>query len=142
MLCLSNQRKYGEFTDLLKRKIITAILSSLLFAFILSIPDIFEGDGFYNLFYLNFMIVIIYGVSTSIFSDWSSRRLSKKTYSREILSFLFHCFFGLILLVLGLISAILFFIVDRLLMKIKIGWMAVIIALSIVVLAFIILINR
>lgn len=88
------------------------------------------------------MFVITYGIITSSFSDWISRKLSKRAYTREITSFLFHCLFGSILAVLSLVSAILFFIVDRLLKKVEIGWISVIIALSIVVLVFIIMINR
>ncbi|MGM9932713.1 MULTISPECIES: hypothetical protein [Bacillaceae] len=42
----------------------------------------------------------------------------------------------------GLVSAILFFIVDRLLKKVKIGWLTVIIASLMVVLVFVILINK
>lgn len=142
MLCLSNQHKIREMSVSLKRKIVTAVLSSLVFTLILSTPDWFEGDGFFNLYYLNFMIVITYGVITSSFSDWISKKISKSAYSREFTSFIFHCLFGSILAVLGLISAILFFIVDRLLRKVKIGWPSVIISLSIVVLVFIFLMNR
>ena len=139
---MSNQNKRGNITIILKRKLLTAIFSSLLFALIFSTFGGFEGGAFLNLYYLNLMLVITYGVITSIFSDWLSVKLVNSRYTREIVSFLFHCFFGCILLVLSLISAILFFIVDRLLSKVKIGWLSVIIALLIVVFAFIILINR
>ena len=88
-----------------------------------------------------FMIVITYRVIASFFSDWLSRKIVKGTYTREIISFLLHFGCGAILQVFGLSSAILFFIIDRLLEKVKIGWLSVIIALSIVVLVFIILIN-
>ena len=142
MLWLSKQDKIGEISIILKRKIVTAVVSSLVFSLIFSIPAGFEGDLFYNLYYMNFMIVITFGVMTSIFSDWFSRNLSKKGVIREITSFLFHVVFGSMLQVFGLISAISFFIVDRLLIRVKIGWMSVVIALLIVVLAFIFLINR
>ena len=127
---------------MLKRKILTAMVASLIFALIFMM-DSFSMNGFLNLFYLNLMIVITYGVSTSVFSDWLSNKITDRTYAREIISFLFHCFFGLILFVLGFISAILFFIVDRLFIKakVKIGWMPVIIAFAIVVLTFFLLIN-
>ena len=138
---MSDQNKRGEIAFILKRKILTAFLSSLLFALIFSTFGGFDGNAFYNLYYLNLMMVITYGIITSVFSDWLSRKLAKRTYMREITSFLFHCFFGSILLVLSLVSAITFFIVDRLLRKVKIGWLSVIIALLVVVLVFIILIN-
>ena len=127
---------------MLKRKILTAMVASLIFALIFMM-DSFSMNGFLNLFYLNLMIVITYGVSTSVFSDWLSNKITDRTYAREIISFLFHCFFGLILFVLGFISAIIFFIVDRLFIKAKveIGWTPVIIAFTIIVLAFFLLIN-
>jgi len=118
----------------------------LLFALIFSLPGGFEEDRYLNLYlnlyYLNLMVVITYGVIASFFSDWLSRKISQRTYTREITSFLIHCCCGAVLLVSGLGSAILFFIIDRLLGKVKIGWLAVIIALLIVVLVFIIMINR
>lgn len=105
-----------------------------------------EGDRFINLYlnlyYLNFMIVLTYGVIASILSDWLSKKISKRTFTREIISFLIHCCFGAILLVTGLSSAILFFSIDRLLCRVKIGWLSVIIGLLIVVLVFIVMINR
>ena len=138
---ITNKIREWEIAIILKRKILTAILSSLLFALIFSVFGGFEVNGFFNLYYLNFMIVITYGVIASFFSDWLSRKIVKGTYTREIISFLLHCGCGAILQVFGLSSAILFFIIDRLLEKVKIGWLSVIIALSIVVLVFIILIN-
>ncbi len=114
---MNDQNKRGGIAVTLKIKILTAILSSLLFALIFSTFGGFEGDAFFNLYYLNLMMVITYGVITSIFSDWLSRKLAKSAYTREMTSFLFHCFFGSILLVLSLVSAISFYIVDRLLKK-------------------------
>ena len=138
---ITNKIREWEIAIILKRKILTAILSSLLFALIFSAFGGFEVNGFFNLYYLNFIIVITYGVIASFFSDRLSRKIVKRTYTREIISFLLHCGCGAILQVFGLSSAILFFIIDRLLEKVKIGWLSVIIALSIVVLVFIILIN-
>ena len=88
------------------------------------------------------MFAITYGVIVSIFSDWFSRKLSKRAYIREIISFIIHCCGGVLFLFPGLVSAILFFIVDRLLKKVKIGWLTVIIASLMVVLVFVILINK
>ena len=113
----------------------------MLFALIFSAFGGFKVNGFFNLYYLNFIIVITYGVIASFFSDRLSRKIVKGTHTREIISFSLHCGCGAILKVFGLSSAILFFIIDHLLEKVKIGWLSVIIALSIVVLVFIILIN-
>ena len=138
---MSNQNKLGEIFIILNRKILAAILGSLLAAFIISIPYRFEGDLFFNMFYLNLMFTITYGVIVSIIGDWVSRQISEKLYIREIISFLFHFCGGLPLNGVGLIPAILFFIVDRLLKKAKIGCLPVMIALLMVVLMFIILLN-
>lgn len=138
---ITNKIREWEIAIIAKRKILTAILSSLLFALIFSTFGGFEVNGFFNLYYLNFIIVITYGVSASFFSDWLSRKIANGDYTREITSFLLHCGCGAILQVLGLSSAILFFIIDRLLEKVKIGWLSVIIALSIVGLVFVFLIN-
>ena len=143
---ITNKIREWGIAIILKRKILTAILSSLLFALIFSVLGGFEVNRFFNLYlnlyYLNFMFVITYGVIASFFSDWLSRKISKRAYTREITSFLIHCCCGAVLQVSGLGSAILFFIIDRLLGRVRIGWLSVIIALLIVVLVFIIMINR
>lgn len=143
---ITNKIREWEIAIILKRKILTAILSSLLFALIFSLLGSFEVNRFFNLYlnlyYLNFMFVITYGVIASLFSDWLSRQISKKTYTREVISFFIHCCCGAVLLVFGLGSAILFFIIDRLLRRVKIGWLSVIIALLIVVLVFLYMIIR
>ncbi|MBD3107935.1 hypothetical protein IEO70_06110 [Bacillus sp. AGMB 02131] len=145
---MSNKIKLGEIVIALRRKLLTAIISSLLFALFFTIlalffttPARFDGDLFFTLYYLNLMIVITFGVLVSLFSDFLSKEMSKKTYTREIISFIFHCAGGAPLKALGLVSAILFFIVDRILKKVKVGWLSVIIALFIVVLVFIIMIQ-
>ncbi|WP_176400105.1 hypothetical protein [Ureibacillus sinduriensis] len=123
---------------IIKRKILTAILSSLLFAMIFSLPD-FEWNGFLNLYYLNVMLVLTYGVAASIFSDWISNKvLPELTYGREIISFVLHCFFGLVFFVFSLVSAITFYVTDRVLRKIEIKWWAVILSFLIVLVIFII----
>lgn len=118
----------------------------MLFAIIFSIIGSFEDGGFewnlfYNLYYLNILFAVTYGVITSFVSDFVSKEVFKKDVSREISSFIMHCGFGLAIFVIGAASAVLFFIVDRLLRKIKVGWLSVSIALLIVVVSFIILIN-
>lgn len=129
-----------EILMVVKRKLLTSILSSLLFAFIFSMIGEFNANAFLNLFYVNIIFVTTYGVMTSIFSDWVSTKVAKGTYTREIISFLFHCLFGMILFLLSLGSAISFFMVDRLLKKVKIGWLSIIIGFSIVILVFFIMI--
>ncbi|MCH1625309.1 hypothetical protein [Fredinandcohnia quinoae] len=123
---------------ILKRKIVTAILSCFLFAIIFSIPNVFDLNLFLNLFYMSFILVITYGVITSSISDWISNKIFTSTYAREITSFVFHCFFGLVFLLFSLAAAILFFVVDRLLKKVKIRWWVVLIGLLVVALVFII----
>ncbi|WP_226793206.1 hypothetical protein [Bacillus sp. B1-b2] len=134
-----------KIVTILKRKILTAILSSLLFALIFSVLGGFEVNRYFNLYfnlyYLNFIIVITYGILASFFSDWLSKKMVKGVYPRESVSFLLHCGCGAVLQFFGLGSAIFFFIIDRLLGRVKIGWLSIIIALSIVVLVFVILIN-
>lgn len=141
---MSNYNESGGFTNAFKRKLITAVFSSLLFALIFSLnADLeFEGDGFANLYYLNLMFAVTYGVMTSLFSDWLSRKISKRTFAYEIVSLFCHCLFGSILLVMSLVSSISFFLIDRLLAKVKIGWPSVFAALAAVVLVFIFMINK
>ena len=145
---MNNQIKPGEIVIALRRKILAAIISSFLFAIVFTIFELIfitsagsYGELFLTLYYLNLMFAITFGVLVSFFSDWLSKEMSKKAYISEIISFIFHCAGGAPLNVLGLVSAILFFIVDRLLRKVKVGWLSVFIAVFIVVLVFIILIN-
>jgi hypothetical protein len=125
----------------IRKKLLAAVISSLLFALIFSVPGGFDMNAFANFYYLNFMIVVSYGVLTSIFSDWFSKKVFTSTYSREISSFLLHCLFGSVLKVLSLVSAISFFIIDRLLTRVKVKWWTVNLALLIVIIVFFIAIN-
>jgi hypothetical protein len=127
----------GGRVVILKRKVLTAILSSLLFALVFSFP-IFDLNGLLNLYYINLMFVITYGVLASLFSDWLSKRLLTETYAREGLSFVLHCFFGSVFLTFSFVSAIIFFIMDRLLKKIEIKWWMVILAFLLIVIIFMI----
>lgn len=122
-----------------KRKVLTAVISSLVFAVVFSLGNDFSWNGFFNLYYLNFMFVVTYGVLMSSISEWAGNKYFKKTSTREMMVFILHCAFGSILNVLGLVSAILFYIVDRLLQKVKVTWLTVAIGLVIVVITFIIL---
>ncbi|WP_449536254.1 hypothetical protein [Ferdinandcohnia sp. Marseille-Q9671] len=128
-------------SQIIRRKILTAIISSLLVVLIFMIPGESNLNGFANLYYLNFIIVVSYGVIGSIISDWVSKKMFSATTAREITSFLFHCLFGSVFLVLSLVSAISFFIVDRLLSKVKLKWWIVNVTVLLVVLVFFILIN-
>jgi len=84
------------------------------------------------------MLAVTYGVITSFISDWLSKKLFTSTRSREIAALVLHCLFGLVFRELSLVTAILFFIIDRLLKKVQIKWWTLIIALLIVVVVFII----
>ena len=138
---MSKLHKLGKIVMPLNRKIVTAVLSSFLFTSVLSAPDWFEGDLFFNLYYLNFLFVITFGIVGSFFSDWVSKKLTNRVYMYEIISFLSHCLLGLALALPGLISAILFFMVDRTLRRVKISWLSVLVSLAIVVFVFILLLN-
>ena len=137
----TNQTIVPRVSIILKRKILTAILSSLLYGLIVSAFDGFDVNSFMILYYLNFMFAITYGVITSSVSDFVSKEIFKKTYAREIASFVCHCGFGIAFTVIGFFSAIAFFIVDRLLVKVKIEWLAVIMAFIIVLLVFFIVLD-
>ena len=123
--------------NILKRKIVVAILSSLLGALILSLPDL-ELNLILNLLFLNILFVLTYGVIASLFSDWVSKKAFKSIYGSEITSFILHCFFGGLFGVLSLFPAILFFVIDRLLRKVKINWWTVIILFILIGILFII----
>jgi hypothetical protein len=120
-----------RMVTILQRKLLTAILTSMLFAVIFSLPDGFEVNLFLNLYYLDLMFAITYGVIVSFASDWLCGKFISSTYAREIVSFLLHCLFGSVLLVFSLVTAVIFFILDRLLKKAEISWWIVIIALII-----------
>ena len=120
---------------MIKRKILSAIISSLLFALFFSIPEM-NTNLLLNLYYINFMLVVTYGVIVSSISDWISKKMFKSTYAREITSFLFHCLFGIVFMLFSLVSAILFFCTDRLLQRIKLNWWVVLLGLLIVVAVF------
>ena len=126
---------------ILKRKILSAILSSLLGALIFSVPERFDPNLLLNLFYMNIMFVLTYGLISSLISDWLTNKIFTSTYAREIASFILHCLFGSVFKVLSLVPAILFFVIDRLLRKFKINWWTVILLLIIVVIIFVIGIN-
>lgn len=128
-----------------KRKILAAILSSILFALAFSLPEFgFNAEYanfFFNLYYLNLLLVGTYGIVVSLFSDWVSSKLWKKKSGQELTSFLLHCLFGLVFFTLSLVSACAFFIVDRLLKKLNIRWWLVLTSLATVAVVFVLLIT-
>ncbi|MCM3405174.1 hypothetical protein [Cytobacillus oceanisediminis] len=75
---------------ILRRKILTSILSRVLFVLIFSVPTVFDMNAFVNLYYLNLMFVAAYGVITSMFSDWLSKKIFIANTNRQIASFLFY----------------------------------------------------
>ncbi|WP_186577015.1 hypothetical protein [Aquibacillus kalidii] len=123
---------------IVKRKLLTAVLSSLLFAIFILAPNDLELNGFLNVYYINFMFAVTYGVIASIVSDWLSNKASSSIYTREIIAFSLHCFFGLIFLLMSLVAAICFFIIDRVLRKLELKWRTVVIALLLVIVVFIV----
>ncbi|MGP4072732.1 hypothetical protein ACTWQB_09285 [Piscibacillus sp. B03] len=116
--------------DILQRKIIAASISGSIFAVLLGIivPNPFgeEINSLTEYLFLSslsipvyilysFPVILIYGVITSIISDWLAKRVLEKyeLYTSASL----HILFGLVLLWFSLGAAVLFFVVDRLLMK-------------------------
>ena len=126
----------GRWTNMFWRKIVTAIVSSFLLAFTFSWYDGFSFNLFWSLFYLNLMIVGTYGITASLISDWLSKLSFTSRVAQEIFSFLLHCAAGSVFQIVSLVSAISFFIVDRLLMKIKIKWWTAAAGLVIVTIVF------
>lgn len=120
---------------MLSRKIISASVSSAIFALLLSFiePNPFGGriETFSSyllsvssilpvyLIYI-FLAVVVYGIVSSIISDKVGQILAKKSKDKRIEFFgslSLHLLFGLVLLLHSLGASILFFLVDRLLMK-------------------------
>jgi len=117
------------------RKIIAASISGTLFAVLLGfmMPNPFgeqvvtEQNYFHsastiiNIYLMySFPVILLYGVLTSIISDKTAVMLSTKIGNKRIesvVSGILHLLFGLILLPLSFIAAVLFFIIDRLLQK-------------------------
>lgn len=129
---------------ILKRKLLTGIVSSILFACILFFYDgsSFNANGFFNLLYLNLFAVLTYGVLMSSVIDWFTSKVFKNRTVTEVISFLLHCIAGLVLLLMGLISAICFYLVDRFIRRFQISWFSVIIALIATIVLFIFLVKQ
>ncbi len=120
---------------MLPRKVITASISSALFAILLGFvfPNPFqeqvvaEQNYFYsastiiNIYLMySFPVILFFGILTSIASDRLAVYMLKKKANKKnelIVSGVFHVAFGLVLLPYSLGASILFFITDKLLQK-------------------------
>jgi len=148
-----------EVIKILPRKIITTSVSGTIFAIFLGLasPNPF-GDKNINSFldhifsavlstpmYMlySFPVIMIYGVTTSIISDKIGEFLSLKADNNSIeiiVSAALHIGFGLILLWISLGASILFFITDRILIKLnnRYGWKVAFKSLAIPVLTWLV----
>ncbi|MEI2406139.1 hypothetical protein [Niallia taxi] len=143
--------------NILTRKIISASISGTIFAILLGfiIPDPF-GDININTiqtyllssisiipayFMYSFPVILIYGVVTSIISDKVGESLANKTKDDRtefIISGALHIVFGLILFLISLGAAVIFFTTDRIIRKRRktYNWLDAIKSLAIPVIAF------
>jgi hypothetical protein len=117
---------------MLPRKIISAAIAGALYAvlFSLIVPNPLDINSISKYIWsfimatpvyliYSFPVILIYGTLTSTLSDYLSKFISNnKDSKKEIyISFLFHLLFGLILLWVSLIASIIYFLVDRFLIK-------------------------
>lgn len=108
-----------RFNLLIKRKLLTAMLSSALFAFVISLTD---WTIWLGAFYFVLLFVATYGITTSIISDVISQKMTASPNHRYIISFILHCVFGCIFFPFSLMAAIPFFLIDRFLLKFTLSW--------------------
>lgn len=100
-----------------RRKLIAASITSVLYPLTLN-PHFIELEYLGLVMVYSLPVIYIYGIATSLVSDWLASLLAKKKNKLVIfLTFLFHTIFGLVLLQISLIAAWLFFIIDRLLKR-------------------------
>ena len=146
----------SEISSILPRKIISASISSSIFAILLGlfISDPFDmgissvGEYIEALLvavpgYLiySFPVILLYGTIASIISEYLARSISNHTKkSLEFyLSFGLHILFGLVLLWFSLLAAILYFVTDYILIKKNIyKWKNALVSLGIPILVLII----
>ena len=114
---------------MLKRKFLAAFIGSAVVALVFFLFDEPSIEGFFTLYFLNLMFAITYGVAMSWISDFVSKEVIKHPVWREVAAFVLHAGFGLLMTTLGFISAIVFYIVDRCLQRVRIHWMMFIVAL-------------
>ncbi|WP_284240150.1 hypothetical protein [Paenibacillus glycanilyticus] len=123
--------KTVNFAQMVIRKFISAAIATCLFTVIYAWlePDPFSISNTYSnivrvkeafqtisayMFYTT-PAIYIYGIVTSLISEVISRVVTKRRWLQLTISALFHCLFGLILLRISLLAAILFFIADTVL---------------------------
>ncbi|MDQ0185327.1 hypothetical protein P4U90_11840 [Cytobacillus kochii] len=100
-----------------RRKLIAASITSVLYPLTLN-PHFIELEFLGLVMMYSLPVIYIYGIATSLVSDWLASLLAKKKNKIVIfLTFLFHTIFGLVLLHISLIAAWLFFVIDRLLKR-------------------------
>lgn len=120
-------------SNILARKVVSASISSSLFAIILALihPNPFEELllNFINYFFhvsiaipaylmFSFPFFLIYGVFTSVISDKIAQFIATKIgkeASEIVISAIFHLIFGILFYFYSLIAATLFFVTDRIL---------------------------
>lgn len=108
------------------RKIVVASLTAPIYALLLAcwvvipqypdsggVADTVNGLLMLTATYLSvsFPVIVTYGVLMSVFSDWVTRRMSKRF--EPLVSFGLHIGFGLVLLWLSLGAALLYWAIDR-----------------------------
>lgn len=110
---------------------ISATLFNLLYALLYIDPfneHISLGHSFLQSYFYSLMgymiysmpVILTYGLLASLISDWIASKISTKASNLSIewlISLCLHLLFGLVLLHISLIAAILFFIIDRILRR-------------------------
>lgn len=127
---------------ILKRKLLTAVLSSLIIALAFSLLEGFEIIGFLGLLVICLIITLFFGALYSFCIDWFFTKILKNKYIREIVIIFFYFIGGAGFPLYGVYASLCFYIVDRLLLKVKISWLAVILALAASLIIFIIIFSR
>jgi len=119
---------YIPFRQLFIRKIISAAIATFFFSIIFAWlePELFgdssmlsigarshEAFGIINVYMMYAAPAIyLYGIATSLISEMIACAVTQRQWLRLTVSTILHCGFGLILLHISLIAAILFFLSD------------------------------
>ena len=107
---------------ILRRKLLAAIVSSILFATVFSTVGGLSGKAFFTVFYLNLTMMLLVAVGGSMLSDWLATKVVRARTAQEVLALLLHLAIGASFQLLGVASAMIFYIVDRLLKRFEFGW--------------------
>jgi hypothetical protein len=123
------------FSQLFMRKIISASIASFLFSIIYAWlePDLFHVKNIQSIgahihealsitnVYLMYAApaIYIYGTATSLLSEWIARAVTHRQWLRLIITTLLHGIFGLILMYISLLAAVIFLISDTLIALIR-----------------------